>query len=200
MDRNKLLLIYFSGLKRNSSHGSIESKIDENEYLSLFSDAKPKKNKENSGLRKFLPINYHCISVKTYKIVNRAKMHRKYHIWVAKWYSRWLRVKIFIIFDLKCIIFEIFDISNSLLEWYKSGDFVMWCIWTCIMHHVTEQCNTMWSPRLTESNKTLELRSSTLKPASNRKRTHFTVGNFSFWIWNFRISTINKQQPCFNSR
>ena len=67
MDRNKLLLIYFSGLKRNSSHGSIESKIDENEYLSLFSDAKPKKNKENSGLRKFLPINYHCISVKTYK-------------------------------------------------------------------------------------------------------------------------------------
>ena len=46
-------LFLFLGLKRNSSHGSIESKIDENEYLSLFSDAKPKKNKENSGLRKF---------------------------------------------------------------------------------------------------------------------------------------------------
>ena len=132
-------------------------------------------------------------------------MRRKYHIWVAKWYTRWLRVKIFIIFDLKCIIFEIFDISNSLLERCKSGDFVTWCIWTCIMHHVTKLCNTMWSPRLTESNKALELRSSTLKPALKyifAKKTFFTVfvPKFSFWIFYFRISTINKQQPCFNSR
>jgi hypothetical protein len=53
-----------NGLKRNSSHGSIESKIDENEYLSLFSDAKPKKNKENSGLQYRRSISNSHVSIR----------------------------------------------------------------------------------------------------------------------------------------
>lgn len=53
-----------NGLKRNSSHGSIESKIDENEYLSLFSDTKPKKNKENSGLQYRRSISNSHVSIR----------------------------------------------------------------------------------------------------------------------------------------
>ena len=150
--------------------------------------------------------------------VNRAtKMRRKYHIWVAKWFSCWRRVKdlkiFFIIFDLKCIIFEIFDISNSHLE--RSGDTNRGHVMH-LQYHVTKLCNTMWSPRLTESNKVLELRSSsTLKPTSKyiyflpKNGVHFYRwkifdpnyrNEISFWFFNFRISKVNQQQSRVDSR
>ena len=144
-------------------------------------------------------------------------MCRKYHIWVAKWFSCWRGVKdlkfFFIIFDLKCIIFEIFDISNSHLE--RSGDTNRGHVMH-LQYHVTKLCNTMWSPRLTESNKVLELRSSsTLKPTSKytifaQKRCtflpfenfgiDFSKGNFGLWFFNFRISKVNQQQSRVDSR
>ena len=133
-------------------------------------------------------LDYVSTSQKHIEKVNRAtKMCRKYHIWVAKWFPCWLWglriLSFFIIFDLKCIIFEIFDISNSHLE--RSGDTNRGHVMH-LQYHVTKLCNTMWSPRLTESNKVLELRSSsTLKPTSKYiffcpKTVYiFTVGKFS---------------------